>query len=81
MATVFSEIDTSLSDAYSFFSIGDYSTTLSFVQTSVPVTVDETLNMLLSFLAQPIVQKIVDGALLGCVLVFLFSSVWLTASL
>ncbi|EJD03283.1 uncharacterized protein FOMMEDRAFT_168292 [Fomitiporia mediterranea MF3/22] len=45
--------------------IGDYNTELDYNQTDVPVKTDESLNMLLPFLAQPIVQKIVDGSLLG----------------
>ncbi|KAL5507074.1 hypothetical protein ACEPAH_6530 [Sanghuangporus vaninii] len=49
----------------SALNIGDYDTTLDYAQTSIPVVVDESLNLLLPFLAQPIVQKIVDGSLLG----------------
>ncbi|PWN53595.1 hypothetical protein IE53DRAFT_140447 [Violaceomyces palustris] len=45
--------------------IGDYGTTLTFSQTDVPLVTDDTLNKLLPVLAGPIVQKIVDGALLS----------------
>ncbi|KAK0546638.1 hypothetical protein OC846_005187, partial [Tilletia horrida] len=45
--------------------IGDYSTKLDFSQLDVPLNTDETLNLLLPILAQPIVQKIVDGSILG----------------
>ncbi|KIJ51406.1 hypothetical protein M422DRAFT_244581 [Sphaerobolus stellatus SS14] len=43
-------------------SIGDYATSLQFTQSSVPVKTDESLNMLLTILAQPIVQKIITGS-------------------
>lgn len=46
-------------------SIGDYKTTLNYVQNDVPVQTDSSLNLLLPILAQPIVQKIVDASLLG----------------
>lgn len=45
--------------------IGEYTTTLSYTQLDVPVSTDESLNLLLPILAQPIVQKIVDGSGLG----------------
>ncbi|KAE8231424.1 hypothetical protein CF326_g3562 [Tilletia indica] len=45
--------------------IGDYETQLAFSQLDVPLNTDATLNKLLPVLAQPIVQKIVDGAILG----------------
>ena len=45
--------------------IGEYTSTLSYTQPSVPVGTDDSLNLLLPILAQPIVQKIVDGAALG----------------
>ncbi|KAH8979124.1 hypothetical protein EDB92DRAFT_1821158 [Lactarius akahatsu] len=45
--------------------IGDYKTTLQFTQPSVPISTDQTLNLLLPLLAQPIVQKIVSGSTLG----------------
>ncbi|KAH8992759.1 hypothetical protein EDB86DRAFT_3078965 [Lactarius hatsudake] len=45
--------------------IGDYKTTLQFTQPSVPTSTDQTLNLLLPLLAQPIVQKIVSGSTLG----------------
>ncbi|KAF8160985.1 hypothetical protein B0H34DRAFT_699004 [Crassisporium funariophilum] len=45
--------------------IGEYKTTLQFTQTGVPTATDETLNLILPILAQPIVQKIVGGSGLG----------------
>ena len=45
--------------------IGDYSTSLTFAQVDVPLGTDVTLNKLLPVLAKPIVQKIVDGAVLS----------------
>jgi hypothetical protein len=45
--------------------IGQYSTTLTYSQKQVSVQTDSTLNYLLPVLARPIVQKIVDGAVLG----------------
>lgn len=45
--------------------IGDYHTTLNYAQSAVPVQTDDTLNLLLPILAQPIVQKIVDGSVMG----------------
>lgn len=47
--------------------IGDYTTNLEYTQVSVPTVTDDSLNFLLPMLAQPIVQKIVTGALLGYV--------------
>ncbi|KAF8524806.1 hypothetical protein BU17DRAFT_84312 [Hysterangium stoloniferum] len=46
-------------------SIGDYPTTLSFTQTAVAVKTDQSLNLLLPILAQPIVQKIITGSVLA----------------
>lgn len=48
-------------------SSGEYATTLSYTQLSVPITTDSSLNLMLPVLAQPIVQKIVGGSVLGCV--------------
>ncbi|KAL0580357.1 hypothetical protein V5O48_000210 [Marasmius crinis-equi] len=45
--------------------IGDYTTQLSYTQNGVATTTDESLNLILPILAQPIVQKIVDGSALG----------------
>ncbi|KAI0072486.1 hypothetical protein K474DRAFT_1678619 [Panus rudis PR-1116 ss-1] len=45
--------------------IGDYNTKLEYNQTDVPVATDESLNMLLPILAQPIVQKLVTQSNLG----------------
>lgn len=45
--------------------IGDYHTTLNYAQSDVPVQTDDTLDLLLGVLAQPIVQKIVDGSVMG----------------
>lgn len=44
--------------------IGDYTSDMTFVQTNVPLKVDQTLHLLLPVLAKPIVQKIVDGSIL-----------------
>ena len=46
---------------------GDYSTSLTYSQPAVVTTTDDSLNLLLPILAQPIVQKIVDASLLGYV--------------
>ncbi|KAJ7251753.1 hypothetical protein B0H12DRAFT_1234031 [Mycena haematopus] len=45
--------------------IGDYQTTLSYTQTSLPTKTDDSLDFILPVLAHPIVQKIVGGSLLG----------------
>ncbi|KAI0739355.1 hypothetical protein C8Q80DRAFT_1123812 [Daedaleopsis nitida] len=45
--------------------IGDYATTLTYNQPDVPIETDESLHLLLPILAQPIVQKIVSGSVLG----------------
>ncbi|EIW82896.1 hypothetical protein CONPUDRAFT_101346 [Coniophora puteana RWD-64-598 SS2] len=45
--------------------IGQYSTTLNYTQASVPIATDSSLNLILPILARPIVQKIVDGTVLG----------------
>lgn len=45
--------------------IGDYGTTLTFSQNNVPLGTDDTLLKLLPPLALPIVQRIVDGAILN----------------
>ncbi|MCO5588347.1 hypothetical protein L7F22_042302 [Adiantum nelumboides] len=45
--------------------IGDYGTTLTFSQSQVPLGTDQTLFKLLPVLAKPIVQRIVDGAILN----------------
>ncbi|KAI5120964.1 hypothetical protein M0805_006636 [Coniferiporia weirii] len=49
----------------SVVTIGEYTTNLEYTQTDVPVSTDDSLNMLLPVLAQPIVQKIVTGSNLG----------------
>ncbi|OBZ73242.1 hypothetical protein A0H81_06855 [Grifola frondosa] len=46
-------------------SIGDYQTSLQYTQDSVVTTTDKSLNLLLPILAQPIVQKVVTGSILG----------------
>ncbi|TFK75313.1 hypothetical protein BDN72DRAFT_885777, partial [Pluteus cervinus] len=46
-------------------SIGDYQTTFQFTQTGVPVSTDQTLDLILPILAHPIVQQIVGGSTLG----------------
>ncbi|KAJ7668375.1 hypothetical protein DFH06DRAFT_1181491 [Mycena polygramma] len=45
--------------------IGDYQTSLSYTQSSLPTKTDNSLDFILPILAQPIVQKIVGGSLLG----------------
>ena len=40
---------------------GKYNTTLQFTQAAVPTITDNSLNLVLPILAQPIVQKIVAG--------------------
>ncbi|KII92866.1 hypothetical protein PLICRDRAFT_102438 [Plicaturopsis crispa FD-325 SS-3] len=45
--------------------IGGYSTTLEYQQESVQTLTDDSLNYILPVLAQPIVQKIVTGSVLG----------------
>ncbi|KAF8135624.1 hypothetical protein EV363DRAFT_1429344 [Boletus edulis] len=45
--------------------IGEYTTTLNYTQLSVPIATDSSLNLMLPVLAQPIVQKIVSGSVLG----------------
>jgi hypothetical protein len=45
--------------------IGEYPTTLSYTQKRVQTITDQTLHLLLPVLAKPIVQKVVDGAVLG----------------
>ncbi|TBU23049.1 hypothetical protein BD311DRAFT_704566 [Dichomitus squalens] len=45
--------------------IGEYPTTLAYTQHNVSVKTDKSLNLLLPILAQPIVQKIVSGTVLG----------------
>jgi len=47
---------------------GDYETTLQFAQTDVPTSTDDSLDLILPILAQPIIMKIVAGAGLGFVL-------------
>ncbi|EPQ57376.1 hypothetical protein GLOTRDRAFT_120580 [Gloeophyllum trabeum ATCC 11539] len=49
----------------SVVNIGDYQTTLQYTQKGVPTVTDESLNLLLPILAQPIVQKLVTQSLLG----------------
>ncbi|KAF9051008.1 hypothetical protein BDZ89DRAFT_1056905 [Hymenopellis radicata] len=45
--------------------IGDYRTTLTYTQDGVVTGTDDTLDYILPVLAQPIVQKIVTGSVLG----------------
>ncbi|TFK54041.1 hypothetical protein OE88DRAFT_1732763 [Heliocybe sulcata] len=49
----------------SVVNIGDYQTTLEYSQQGLPTVTDDSLNLLLPILAQPIVQKIVTGSTLG----------------
>lgn len=51
-------------DLISTVNIGDYQTFLSYSQPGVPAYTDSSLTLLLPVLAQPIVQKIVDAAIL-----------------
>lgn len=44
---------------------GEYMTTLSYTQLGVPISTDSSLNLILPVLAQPIVQGIVSGSVLG----------------
>ena len=46
-------------------STGGYSTTLTYVQPDVQTKTGKSLHLLLPILAQPIVQKIVSGSVLG----------------
>lgn len=45
--------------------IGEYTTQLSYTQNSVPTKTDKSLDLILPVLAQPIVQKIINGSTLG----------------
>jgi hypothetical protein len=45
--------------------IGNYSTSLQYAQTGLPIGTDSSLNLLLPILAAPIVQKVVSGSVLG----------------
>ncbi|KAI0668274.1 hypothetical protein C8Q78DRAFT_1081656 [Trametes maxima] len=45
--------------------IGDYATTLRYTQPGVETKTDKSLDMILPILAQPIVQKLVSGSVLG----------------
>ena len=45
--------------------VGSYSTTLTFPQQNVALKTDQSLDILLPMLARPLVQKIVDGAVLA----------------
>ncbi|KAG5340678.1 hypothetical protein C0989_000828 [Termitomyces sp. Mn162] len=45
--------------------IGDYETSLQYMQTGVPTMTDKSLDLILPVLAQPIVQQIVGGSSLG----------------
>lgn len=52
-------------DIVSSCKIGDYETDITFVQRNVNLTADDSIDMLLPVLAKPIVQKIIDGAVLA----------------
>ncbi|KAG8787307.1 hypothetical protein FRB91_009037 [Serendipita sp. 411] len=45
--------------------IGQYQTTMDYAQSAVPIKTDETLHLILPILAQPLVQKVVDGSVMG----------------
>ena len=47
---------------------GDYETTLQFAQTGVPTGTDDSLDLILPILAQPIIMNIVAGGGLGFVI-------------
>ena len=51
-------------DITSACKIGDFETDISFVQRNVKLITDDSIEMLLPVLAKPIVQKIIDGAVL-----------------
>ncbi|KAG2032054.1 hypothetical protein BDR03DRAFT_1015605 [Suillus americanus] len=44
---------------------GNYTTTLSYTQTNVPIFTDSSRNLILPILAKPIIQKVVGGSILG----------------
>lgn len=52
--------------------IGQYVTTLNYTQLSVPIVTDSSLNYIIPVLAKPIVQKIVDGVVIGFVSFYRF---------
>lgn len=45
--------------------IDDFTTNLAYAQQAVPAHTDSTLTLLLPVLARPVVQKIVDAAILN----------------
>ena len=63
MQTAFRQLTVNV-DLISTVTIGQYTTQLTYSQKQVPTITDSTLNLLLPVLAQPIVQKIVDGSIL-----------------
>lgn len=62
--TAFAQLKTDV-QLQSDISIGDYQTSLQYVQKAVPAKTDDSLHLLLPILAQPIVQKLVAGVVLG----------------
>lgn len=52
-------------DLVSALHIGEFSTNLAYSQKAVKANTDSSLALLLPILARPIVQKIVDGSILG----------------
>jgi hypothetical protein len=56
------KVDLSLSSG---LTIGQYSDTLAFSQSAVAISTDNTVLQLIPIVGQPIVQQIVDGAVLG----------------
>ncbi|KAG2207252.1 hypothetical protein INT46_008870 [Mucor plumbeus] len=64
------KVDLSLSSG---LTIGDYSSDLAFSQSSIAISTDNTVLQLIPIVGQPIVQQIVDGAVLA------FESVILSA--
>jgi hypothetical protein len=62
--TAFSALTVTV-DLVSVLNIGEFQTNLAYSQSGVPAYTDSSLTMLLPILARPIVQKIVDGSILG----------------
>lgn len=62
--TAFSALTVTV-DLVSVLNIGEFQTNLAYSQSGVPAFTDSSLTMLLPILARPIVQKIVDGSILG----------------
>lgn len=61
MQTAFKELKSDV-ELTTDVTMGDYKTTLKYTQPGVPTKTDESLNLILPVLAQPIVQKVVSGS-------------------